>query len=187
MNALRSRILNQNFNRTSILKSLALSTAFTTATTSTPTAFCEGSADENDILNKIKTIATSTFDIGELGQAVGDKVNEAIATGVPTEISYGFVCGFSSGFALKKIGKVASVVFGLGFVGLQSLSYAGYVKVDHSVLQETVETAMDLNKDGKVDKNDADKALEKVMEVLQFGMNGGAGFAAGFVGGFRSG
>jgi uncharacterized membrane protein (Fun14 family) len=186
MNALRTRIFTQTLNRKSILKSLALSTTLTAATTTSIT-LCEQNDDQNDIINKIKSIASSSFNIDQLGQALGNTVNDAIATGVPTEISYGFVCGFSSGFALKKIGKVASVVFGLGFVTLQSLSYAGYVQVDHALLQKNVEKALDLNKDGMVDKKDADQALNKVMEVLQFGMNGGAGFAAGFFGGFRSG
>ncbi len=186
MNALRTKLASPFFSRQSILKSLVLSTAITTVTTTSSIALCEQNDDKNDIINKIKTIATSAFDIDKLGQELGNKVNDAIATGVPTEISYGFVCGFSSGFALKKIGKVASIVFGLGFVTLQTLSYSGYVQVDHSVLQKNVEKAMDLNRDGKVDKNDAEQAMDKLMEVLQFGMNGGAGFAAGFIGGFRS-
>jgi len=88
---------------------------------------------------------------------------------------------------MKKIGKVASVVFGLGFVTLQSLSYAGYINVDHKALQKDVENAFDLNNDGKVDDQDANIVYNKVMEVLQFNMTGGSGFAAGFVGGVRSG
>lgn len=35
-------------------------------------------------------------------------------------------------------------------MGLQTLSYYGYVKVDHTKLQSDFERAMDLNKDGKV-------------------------------------
>jgi hypothetical protein len=46
---------------------------------------------------------------------------------------------------------------------------------------------MDLNSDGKVDAKDGEKAVQKVLEILQFGMPGGAGFVTGFIGGFRSG
>ena len=171
------------------MKSIALSTTFTASTSAI--AFCQGknqgNDDNDDILSKIKSTITSSIDLDAIGKSVGEKVNDAIATGVPTDISYGFVCGFSSGFALKKVGKVASIVFGLGFATLQTLSYAGYIDVDHTQLQKDVERVMDFNKDGKVDGKDGEHAMGKVMEVLQFGMTGGAGFAAGFVGGFRSG
>ena len=188
MNALRHRLSSHMLNKKSIMKSIALSTALTTISSTSTIALCEGKGkgnkdDDDDILTKIKFY----LDLDTLGQTIGGKVNDAIATGVPTEISYGFVCGFSSGFALKKIGKVASVVFGLGFVSLQALSYSGYIDVDHAQLKKDVEKAMDFNNDGKVDGADMHQAKDKVMEVLQFGMNGGAGFAAGFVGGFRSG
>lgn len=183
MNALRIRS-SQIINR-SVLKTIALSTALSTISATAPIALCEGK--DGDIFDKIKSVATENIDFNKLGQDLGNKVNEAIATGIPTEISYGFVCGFSSGFALKKIGKAASIVFGLGFVTLQSLSYAGYVDVNHAALQKNVENALDLNKDGFVDAKDVAQLKEKVMEVLQFGMTGGAGFGAGFVGGFRSG
>jgi len=170
------------------MKSMALSTTFTASTSAI--AFCQGKNegnDDEDVLSKIKSTITSSLDLDAIGKTVGEKVNDAIATGVPTDISYGFVCGFSSGFALKKVGKVASVVFGLGFAALQTLSYAGYIDVDHTQLQKDVERVMDFNKDGKIDAKDGEHAMDKVMEVLQFGMTGGAGFAAGFVGGLRSG
>ena len=46
---------------------------------------------------------------------------------------------------------------------------------------------MDLNKDGKLDKEDMEQASTKMMELLQFNMPAGGGFVAGFVGGVRSG
>jgi|EP00979_Chaetoceros_neogracilis_P004187 uncharacterized membrane protein (Fun14 family) len=190
MNAFGYRVITaQIFNKKSIMKSIALSTALTTSTSSA-IAFCQGKKNEDeDILSKIKSTITSSvnIDLDSVGKTVGEKVNDAIATGVPTDISYGFVCGFSSGFAFKKVGKVASIVFGLGFGALQTLSYAGYIDVDHTQLQKDVERVMDLNRDGKVDGKDGENAMNKVMEVLQFGMPGGAGFIAGFIGGFRSG
>lgn len=146
-----------------------------------------GGNDEQDIMSKIKAAVSKNVDFDTLGSNIGNKLNQAIATGIPTEISYGFVCGFSSGLALKKFGKVASIVFGLGFAALQTLSYAGYIEIDHVQLQKDVEKAMDLNKDGKVDAKDGEQAVGKIIEILQFGMPGGAGFVTGFIGGFRSG
>jgi len=36
----------------------------------------------------------------------------AFDSGVPTQLSYGFVSGYCSGMALKKIGKIAAGMFG---------------------------------------------------------------------------
>lgn len=135
----------------------------------------------------MKDITNSNFDVDAIGQNIGSKAQEAIDSGVPTQISYGFICGYSSGVALKKVGKAASVVFGLGFVGLQSLAYAGYIQLDHGALKKDVEKVFDLNQDGKVDNDDVQLMYSKVMEILQFNMTGGSGFAGGFMGGFRSG
>jgi uncharacterized membrane protein (Fun14 family) len=172
----------------------SLATALTTLSmNSQGIALCQGTTagggkdDQEDILSKMKVAITKNMDFDALGTNIGTKMNQAIATGIPTEISYGFVCGFSSGLALKKFGKVASIVFGLGFAALQTLSYAGYIQIDHVQLQKDVEKAMDLNSDGKVDAKDGEKAVQKVLEILQFGMPGGAGFVTGFIGGFRSG
>jgi uncharacterized membrane protein (Fun14 family) len=40
------------------------------------------------------------------------KVQAAVDSGVPTQLSYGFISGYCSGFALKKVGKVTAAVFG---------------------------------------------------------------------------
>jgi uncharacterized membrane protein (Fun14 family) len=79
------------------------------------------------------------------------------------------------------------ILAGLGFMSLQTLSYYGYVQVDHSKIQSDFNKAMDLNKDGKVDKEDAQIASDKLMEVLQYGLPTGGGFGAGFIAGIRSG
>jgi uncharacterized membrane protein (Fun14 family) len=76
---------------------------------------------------------------------------------------------------------------GLGFVSLQTLSYYGYVNVDHVAIKKDFENFLDLNDDGKIDKEDGEIASTKVLEILQFNMPAGGGFAAGFVGGLRSG
>jgi uncharacterized membrane protein (Fun14 family) len=72
-------------------------------------------------------------------------------------------------------------------MSLQTLSYYGYIDVDHVAIQKDVENMLDLNKDGKVDGKDGTIAQEKLMEILQFGLPGGGGFVVGFVSGIRSG
>ena len=76
---------------------------------------------------------------------------------------------------------------GLGFVSLQTLSYYGYVKVDHVAIKKDFQNMLDLNEDGKIDGEDGKIAKTKILEVLQFNMPAGGGFVAGFVGGLRSG
>lgn len=134
------------------------------------------------------------------------KVQSAIDTGIPTTISYGFVSGFCSGYALKKVGKVVAVVLGmfvdlppklilimvrfpvgLGFLGVQTLANFGYINVDHSQISDDFSKALDLNQDGKVDQEDANIAYEKTLNALQLNLPAGGGFAAGFIGGLRSG
>jgi uncharacterized membrane protein (Fun14 family) len=70
---------------------------------------------------------------------------------------------------------------------LQTLSYQGYIKVDHVKIKQDVEKIMDFNQDGEVDNKDAAMAYKKILTVLQYQMPSGAGFATGFVGGLRSG
>ncbi|KAL7576342.1 hypothetical protein ACA910_018158 [Epithemia clementina (nom. ined.)] len=123
----------------------------------------------------------------DIAIAAGSKVQSAVDTGVPTALSYGFISGFCSGFALKKAGKVAASVLGLGFLAMQALAYNGYITVDHGKIRKDVEGILDLNKDGLVDDKDRAIAMEKLMEVLQFNMPSGGGFVVGFLGGLRSG
>jgi len=46
------------------------------------------------------------------------------------QISFGALAGFATGYALKKIGRVALVIFGLLFIAVQLLAYYGVVQVD---------------------------------------------------------
>jgi uncharacterized membrane protein (Fun14 family) len=150
----------------------------------------DGNIDWNKALSQVKEKATpgQGGDIWHaLAVSAGDTLQAGIDSGIPTQLSYGFISGYCSGYALKKVGRTAAVVFGLGFMSLQTLSYYGYVKVDHGQIRKDVESLLDLNQDGKVDRSDGELAYDKLMSVLQFNLPGGSGFAAGFVGGIRSG
>ena len=111
--------------------------------------------------------------------------DQALETGVPTQLTYGFIAGFCSGIALKKVGQLAATVLGVGFVSLQTLSYFGYIEIKHDLFKQNVENSLDLNKDGKVDKSDFQQYFDKLMGLLTYNMPGGAGFVAGFLGGVR--
>jgi len=72
-------------------------------------------------------------------------------------------------------------------MGLQTLSYYGYIHVDHVRIRRDVEDYFDFNRDGVVDRDDGRIAYAKAMEILKFNLPGGSGFGAGFVGGLRAG
>lgn len=170
----------------------AASLALATLSSGVTAAACEGGNDE-DIFSRVKKMVGGeegldfNGQIDALAKQLGSMAAEAVETGVPTQLSYGFVCGYCSGYALKKVGKIAAVMTGLGFMTLQTLNYSGYIKVDHEKLKKDVEGLMDLNEDGQVDEKDLAVASDKIVEIMSFGLPSGCGFAAGFFGGLRSG
>ena len=76
---------------------------------------------------------------------------------------------------------------GLGFMTLQTLAYKGYIQIDHGKLKEEMYNMMDFNKDGQIDLDDGQIALQEILKVLQYGVPSGSGFGAGFISGIRSG
>jgi uncharacterized membrane protein (Fun14 family) len=84
------------------------------------------------------------------------------------------------------MGQIAAIVIGVSFLSLQTLSYYGYIDIQHDKFKATVENAFDVNKDGKVDKSDMQQYSDKLMVVLTYNMPSGAGFVGGFLGGMKS-
>ncbi|CAB9520663.1 FUN14 domain-containing protein [Seminavis robusta] len=124
--------------------------------------------------------------VDSMVSGMGEKFQETLETGVPTQITYGFIAGYCSGMAMKRVGQAAATVLGIGFVTLQTLNYYGYIEISHDKFKSTVENALDLNKDGKVDKSDIQRSFDKLMGVLSYNVPSGGGFVAGFLGGVRS-
>ena len=65
-----------------------------------------GNGDENDIMTKLQQLGD------QFAVQAGEKIQAAVDSGVPTQLSYGFICGFCSGYSLKKAGKMAAGIFG---------------------------------------------------------------------------
>jgi len=82
---------------------------------------CDDDGDDNDnTLNKIINSVKDSMEKGDYGTILdtaathlGSQVQGIIDSGMPSQISYGFVCGFCSGYALKKAGRGAAIVFGM--------------------------------------------------------------------------
>mmetsp|Transcript_35769 Transcript_35769/g.55028 ORF Transcript_35769/g.55028 Transcript_35769/m.55028 type:complete len:179 (+) Transcript_35769:73-609(+) len=153
----------------------------TALSVSSSVALCD---DDSNMVDKVLK-AVGLPDLDSAATQVGHKIGEVVETGVPTQLSYGFVSGYCSGFALKKAGKVAAVILGISFMGLQSLSYSGYIDVNHDKLKQDVEDLIDLNDDGKIDQKDGKLAWGKLQEVLEYNMPAGSGFGVGLIAGLR--
>lgn len=139
---------------------------------------------EKDALANQKALKTQMTD---MATGMGTSLASLGETGVPQNLSYGFVAGFCSGFAAKKAGKAFAVVAGGIYVGLQVLAFNGFIQINHDNIEDRLKGLADLNKDGKVDAEDLAIAHEKGMEILQFGVPSVGGFATGFAMGLRQG
>jgi len=136
---------------------------------------------QDDAFDFEKLIASQFDETGSL-----NGVKKFIESGLPGQVGYGFVMGYSSGFCLKKISRFAAFVVGSSFILIQSLQYSGLIRVDYDGIQKKVERVLDVNNDGKVDLDDLKHAQQKVLAVLQYHMPAGGGFAAGLIAGFRA-
>ena len=146
-----------------------------------------------DILTEYAAETLAAADAGPA--ALGDKVlkdvgalsAEALATGYPSQISWGFCAGYCTGFAAKKVGKVGFVAVGGLYALLQAAAYHGYVTVDHARISQRFTELADANGDGRVDLQDGRDLYARALEVLEFNGPSGGGFAGGALLGLRSG
>lgn len=58
------------------------------------------------------------------------------------QISFGGLAGFAVGYALKRIKRVALIVFGLGFIALQVLSAMGFIEVRWLRIEQVASPAL---------------------------------------------
>ncbi len=95
------------------------------------------------------------------------------------QISFGGIAGFAVGLALRKIGRIALVVFGLLFITLQVLAYAGIVHVDWLRIQNYATPVLE--------KNALQKTWNDFVGILTNNVPFGAAFIPGLLLGLRFG
>lgn len=108
----------------------------------------------------------------EMALGVGASVANIGSTGVPQNLSYGFVAGFCSGYAAKKAGKLVAVVAGGVYAGLQVLAFNGYIEINHGNIEASLVGVADLNKDGVVDMKDFSEACSRTTALDQITSRG---------------
>ncbi|KAI2513691.1 FUN14 family [Fragilaria crotonensis] len=79
-----------------------------------------------------------------------------------SKLSFGMFAGYTSGYATKKIGKIAAVLVGVSFIFLQSLAAAGYIEIDWLKVQDTAVKKMDTDGDGKLSVEDLKGVLAPI-------------------------
>ncbi|KAJ1453516.1 hypothetical protein M885DRAFT_443625, partial [Pelagophyceae sp. CCMP2097] len=124
-----------------------------------------------------------------LRRSAGDSISGLLATGVPSQLSWGFVSGYCAGFSAKKAGKVLAVGVGAVFALMQGLAYSGYIVVDHQKLEKDFRAQFDTDSDGELQTtlcsiNGPSRFVRRVLydralRVLQFNVPSGSGFFAG--------
>eukprot|EP00039_Didymoeca_costata_P019154 m.336439 g.336439 ORF g.336439 m.336439 type:complete len:249 (+) comp17852_c0_seq1:110-856(+) len=118
---------------------------------------------------------------------VGEKVMGVISTGIPEQITAGFVMGFCMGFAAKKSLKIVAVGLGGILLCVQALSYNGYVQTKWDQVSGDFVSWLDVNGDGKIDSKDVNELFHKATKVVGYNMPVGSGWVAGWIFGLRSG
>lgn len=87
--------------------------------------------------------------------------------------------GICTGVAMKRIGNGAAAAIGMSFVGLQILSYLGYITIDYKKVTQDASTLLDADGDGQLTHNDAVVLWNKVKDVLSYNLPSASGFSAG--------
>lgn len=95
------------------------------------------------------------------------------------QISFGGLAGFAVGYALKKVGRVALVVFGLLFVVVQLLAYLGFIEVNWLRIQQVASPVLE--------RNSLESAWKGLLGVLTQNIPFAGAFVPGLLLGLRMG
>jgi len=76
-------------------------------------------------------------------------------------------------------------VEGVSFMGLQYLSYLGYIQIDYLKLSKDAQTVLDADKDGELTEKDFMLLWRRFLDIMSYNVPGGGGFIAGLLVGIR--
>jgi uncharacterized membrane protein (Fun14 family) len=106
----------------------------------------------------------------------------------------GVVPGFCAGFALRKVGNLATFMVGGVFFMFQMAAYQGYVTIHWDAVEKDLNGLLDFNNrdDGRADGTDvttmSEEKVHEIVGMLTHNTKGAlGGFAGGFFMGWRSG
>lgn len=143
---------------------------------------------------------------------VADELPDIAGLQKGAQITFSAVVGYCSGYAVKKVGKVAVVGIGITFIGLQvrcslpsrimcavsrryarwdvtqALRYFGYIDgVNWGKVRDHVVTAVDTDGSGTITRKDVVTHWNRFMDVCSYNVPGRVAFAAMALLGFKHG
>jgi uncharacterized membrane protein (Fun14 family) len=73
-----------------------------------------------------------------MADKIPDQVSEFLKANAPAmeQVGFGSVMGYCSGMAFRRVGRVAGVVLGIGFMGAQAAAASGYVDIDWNKIKD---------------------------------------------------
>jgi len=98
-----------------------------------------------------------------------------------SQVGFGSIAGYTSGYALKKIGQSVAFATGCLFLCAQGLAYCGYVDIKWNRVMADAKNVLDADGDGKVDKDDLIIYWKKIKSILTYNLPSSGGFSLGFL------
>eukprot|EP00184_Porphyridium_aerugineum_P002626 CAMPEP_0184694096 /NCGR_PEP_ID=MMETSP0313-20130426/2150_1 /TAXON_ID=2792 /ORGANISM="Porphyridium aerugineum, Strain SAG 1380-2" /LENGTH=419 /DNA_ID=CAMNT_0027152321 /DNA_START=67 /DNA_END=1326 /DNA_ORIENTATION=- len=169
--------------------------ANTTAANPPPPSSTQSQSTSNRPVGFERNFSLSGMDAETKIRGLGDAIRrlpehmEVSSEDIPPiigQLSVGSLAGYATGYALKRIGKVAAFGLGTVFVVLQGLSYSGLVYINWRKLERDYIDVFDQDKDGVVTTKDAEIMADKLAHLLKYNIPSGVGFTAGMFFGIGS-
>ncbi len=95
------------------------------------------------------------------------------------QLGFGLIAGFATGYALKKLGKLIAIAFGLLFVIIQLLAYFNFVSINWIKIENILNPLFE--------PESLSQAWQSLVKILTFNIAFAAAFVPGLVLGLRRG
>lgn len=111
-----------------------------------------------------------------------ERIIDVISNGiyrVGTTLGFTGMLGFAAGYAMKQAVKIALTIVGFTFLGMQTLSYCGYITINWKKVRKDCAKAFDSDGSGKVGAKDVKHYTRKFFNILAGRGAGATGLSAG--------
>ncbi|MCK9225354.1 MAG: FUN14 domain-containing protein [Candidatus Muirbacterium halophilum] len=120
----------------------------------------------------IKFDTTQKIDTAEIESAIS---NSFIAKLI-TMLGFGGLCGFVTGFALKKIARIFAVILGVIFISIQLFAFNGWISVDWNAISQSTDIFT---------SSGMSKITKNLLNILTTNLPFGSSFLIGLFMGFK--
>ena len=98
-----------------------------------------------------------------------------------SQVGFGSIVGYTSGYAAKKIGQGVAFIFGCAFITTQMAAYTGYIDIKWKRVVDDAKLVLDADGDGELTKDDLMIYWKRFKSMMSFNLPGGGGFGVGFL------